>query len=171
MPLARFLSSSQPLVPAESTPVPSTSNLKQAQGSQQPKRQKRSGPIIAPKAVHIEERPSRPLYSLERAGVAQSLPVYSDIRNGGSRQEVLIRKVRGDLGVSLMGIYAVSVLNIVLWCVSLQALAQDIRTTFGTQQTSKLRITVKSNNGSVVIGGQGAPAVHEIKDWLAAQGH
>lgn len=39
-------------------------------------------------------------YYITRTDRNRSLPVYSDIRNGGTRQEVQIRHLQGDLNVS-----------------------------------------------------------------------
>lgn len=53
-------------------------------------------------ASSSSSQPKKLPYFITRTEYNKSLPVYSNIRSGGTRQEVLIRHVSGDLEVSLL---------------------------------------------------------------------
>lgn len=46
----------------------------------------------------------RPRYIVERTASGE-LPVYTDIKNGGSQVRTLVRKVQGDVSVSVGDLY------------------------------------------------------------------
>lgn len=82
---------------------------------------------------------STPAYTIART-VNKGLPVYSDIKNGGTRYLTIIRRIEGDP----------------------TALMKDILADFPLAEVS-----VKSNTQQVVIKGQ---YVNEIKEWLIVKG-
>ncbi|KAK0483211.1 ribosomal protein L49/IMG2 [Armillaria novae-zelandiae] len=75
-----------------------------------------------------------------------SLPVYSDIRNGGTRHLVLIRNVDGNLS----------------------ALANDITTSLlNNDPSAKVSI---ARNRHLVIRAHGLVSKNQIAQWLAEKG-
>ncbi|BGP53279.1 hypothetical protein JCM8202_002604 [Rhodotorula sphaerocarpa] len=106
-----------------------------------------STPPPAPSANAAQEKLSSvppasetaPPYFVPRTAGGE-LPVYSDIRNGGSRVTTIVRKTRGDLA----------------------ALQRDLAT-YLTDVPSYL----KPSAGQIVLRGDW---VRETKEWLAAKG-
>ncbi|KAJ2962478.1 hypothetical protein NQZ79_g2408 [Umbelopsis isabellina] len=84
-----------------------------------------------------------PRYHITRTDASQSLPVYLDIKNGGTRQLTIIRRVQGDA----------------------QALKEEVASLF--PDATKNFVTVNPVNNHVVIKGS---YVNDIKHWLAQKG-
>ncbi|KDQ60649.1 hypothetical protein JAAARDRAFT_31619 [Jaapia argillacea MUCL 33604] len=77
-----------------------------------------------------------------------SLPVYSDIRNGGGRYFIIVKDVDGDLN----------------------ALAHDLRRTLfpaASEESTRLRIEVKDSRQVIITGGR---IKNVIVQWLQDRG-
>ncbi|EJD05756.1 uncharacterized protein FOMMEDRAFT_166101 [Fomitiporia mediterranea MF3/22] len=77
-----------------------------------------------------------------------SLPVYSDIRNGGTRYLVLVKNVRGNIN----------------------SLRDDLASSLfqpGSEQAARLKAEVKRSDTLVVTGGRWK---HDVMDWLRRKG-
>ncbi|KAG2174566.1 hypothetical protein INT44_006829 [Umbelopsis vinacea] len=86
---------------------------------------------------------SSPNYIITRTDASGALPVYLDIKNGGTRSLTIIRRVQGDA----------------------EALRQEVAALF--PDTPKNFVTVNPINNQVVIKGS---YVNDIKQWLAQKG-
>ncbi|GAB5585220.1 54S ribosomal protein img2 [Umbelopsis nana] len=86
---------------------------------------------------------SGPRYIITRTDASGSLPVYLDVKNGGTRSLTIIRRVQGDA----------------------EALRQEVAALF--PDTSKNFVTVNPINNQVIIKGA---YVNDIKQWLAQKG-
>ncbi|ORZ25505.1 ribosomal protein L49/IMG2 [Absidia repens] len=73
----------------------------------------------------------------------QSLPVYSEIKNGGTQQLTIIRRIQGDV----------------------EALKTELTTLF--PDAPKNHIKINPTNNHIVIKGL---YVNELKQWLANKG-
>jgi large subunit ribosomal protein L49 len=82
-------------------------------------------------------------YHISRTSTSESLPVYLDIKNGGTRSLTIIRRVEGDA----------------------EALRQEIAALF--PESAKNFVTVNPTNKHIVIKGS---YVNDIKQWLAQKG-
>ncbi|KAI0361959.1 hypothetical protein OH77DRAFT_1369952, partial [Trametes cingulata] len=83
-----------------------------------------------------------------RRNTRGSVPVYSDIRNGGTRYLVLVRNVEGNA----------------------QALAQDLKKTLfppGSPEAQRMRVETTPSRHVVLSGGRWKNAVVE---WLVKRG-
>ncbi|KAE9406786.1 hypothetical protein BT96DRAFT_208680 [Gymnopus androsaceus JB14] len=77
-----------------------------------------------------------------------SLPVYTDIRNNGTRFLLLVRNIDGDV----------------------QALAQEMSTSLfpsGSPEASKLKISINRSKHLIIQGGRWK---HNVVDWLLQKG-
>ena len=94
-----------------------------------------------------------------------NLPVYSDIRNNGTRYLVLIRGVNGQAHVSFLLSPLSSDLTPVF-----QVLAQELRTSLFRSSSSKLaRAKVGVEHGkNIVIAGKAEK--NEVIEWLKTRG-
>lgn len=102
----------------------------------------RLGIRALPKRLYSTEVSSPP-YIITRTDASGSLPVYLDIKNGGTRSLTIIRRVQGDAEV----------------------LRQEVASLF--PDTPKNFVTVNPINNQVVIKGS---YVNDIKQWLAQKG-
>lgn len=102
----------------------------------------RLGIRALPKRLYSTEV-SSPSYIITRTDASGSLPVYLDIKNGGTRSLTIIRRVQGDA----------------------EALRQEVASLF--PDTPKNFVTVNPINNQVVIKGS---YVNDIKQWLAQKG-
>ncbi|KAH9854102.1 hypothetical protein C2E23DRAFT_884208 [Lenzites betulinus] len=77
-----------------------------------------------------------------------SIPVYTDIRNGGTRYQVLIRNVEGNV----------------------DALAHDLKTSLfpaGSHEAERMRVETNRQRHVVLSGGRWKP---DVLRWLAQHG-
>ncbi|KAI0374759.1 hypothetical protein BV20DRAFT_390580 [Pilatotrama ljubarskyi] len=77
-----------------------------------------------------------------------SVPVYTDIRNGGTRYLVLVRNVEGNV----------------------QALAQDLKKTLfpaGSSEAERMRVETTNQRHVVLSGGRWK---NEVVEWLVKRG-
>jgi large subunit ribosomal protein L49 len=95
-----------------------------------------------------------------------NLPVYSDIRNGGTRLLVTIRNVDGNASVCIVP---------PLWSLArpdtypCQALAKDLKESlFEAGSEAARRMKVRTNHQHVVV--QGGRWSQEVQEWLKAKG-
>ncbi|KAG7086596.1 hypothetical protein E1B28_002541 [Marasmius oreades] len=103
--------------------------------------------ISALRNLHSQHRAAQPLYSLKRTQHG-SLPVYSDIRNGGSRYLLYIRNVDGDA----------------------QALSKDLSSSLfpsGSPEAASLKIHTQRSRHVVIQGGRWK---NQVMDWLSQRG-
>ena len=96
-----------------------------------------------------------------------SLPVYSDIRNNGTRILVQIRNVEGNIVVTSL---VMPLTKPTEWFPSfLQQLAQDVRAALlekGSHNATRMKVTVKARQ--LVI--QGGFWKNDIIEWLISKG-
>jgi len=98
---------------------------------------------------HLDGKPgnAKPPYIVTRNSRG-SLPVYSDIRNGGSRYLVLIRNVNGNVN----------------------ALRDDLTASLfqpGSPEAARLKLSVPRSDTLVLTGGRWK---HRIMEWLRLKG-
>ncbi|KAJ2786211.1 mitochondrial large ribosomal subunit [Coemansia javaensis] len=91
-----------------------------------------------PKAGSNAEPKTYPYYV--RRTRFQSLPVYTDVRNGGTRRQTVVRRIEGDLG----------------------ALRADLAAALSDES-----IAVKSASQQLLIKGDCA---RQVREWLTARG-
>ncbi|KAG2133865.1 ribosomal protein L49/IMG2 [Suillus cothurnatus] len=74
-----------------------------------------------------------------------SLPVYTDIRNGGSKYTISIRNVQGKVN----------------------SLANDLKQSLFSHQTSRLKVQVIGQRHLVISGGRWK---NDVINWLTSKG-
>lgn len=92
-----------------------------------------------------------------------SLPVYSDVRNAGSRYLILVRGVQGNVNVGQQPGRLTPLSDL------LQALAQDLGQTLyepGSQEAARLRIKITQSNHLVLSGGN----KKRVVEWMLDKG-
>lgn len=103
-----------------------------------------------------------------------SIPVYTDIRNAGSRHLTLIRNIEGDANVSVL--FHLIIFTLVLFSHPLtlhrspQALAQDLQSSLhpkGSYEARRMRVHVLHNKHVALAGGLWK---NEVIRWLVGRG-
>jgi large subunit ribosomal protein L49 len=98
-----------------------------------------------------------------------NLPVYSDIRNGGSRYMVLVRNIDGDVKVCMYGTapnHHLASNNSHMH----QAFEKDLRDSLfdpSSPERSRMKTSIQRSRHLVLTGGEWKDTV---KDWLARKG-
>ncbi|KAF9262128.1 hypothetical protein L218DRAFT_868242 [Marasmius fiardii PR-910] len=103
--------------------------------------------LSAFRRLYSQQRTTQPLYSVKRTQHG-SLPVYSDIRNAGSRYLLSIRNVDGDV----------------------QALSRELSSSLfplGSPEAASLKIQTRRSRHVVIQGGRWK---NQVVDWLAKKG-
>ena len=95
-----------------------------------------------------------------------NLPVYSDIRNGGTRLLVTIRNVDGNASVCIVSLLCSLARPDTFLC---QALAKDLQESlFKAGSAPARRMKVRTNHQHVIV--QGGRWSQEVQQWLKAKG-
>ncbi|KAL5511718.1 hypothetical protein ACEPAH_4936 [Sanghuangporus vaninii] len=107
-----------------------------------------SSASLASQAVSISHRPDNSLAYFIPRNTRGSLPVYTDIRNGGTRYLVLVRNIRGNI----------------------HSLRDDLASSLfpaNSEQAARLKAEIARPDTLVVTGGRWK---HDVMDWLRRQG-